>query len=606
MKNKKYIHYCWFGGKPLPKLANKCIKSWKKYLPDYEIIEWNESNVDLEECPFIKEAYENKKWAFVADYARTVALYKMGGIYFDTDMLIKKPIDFLLDDETFLGLEDSFMVNAAVWGEKNPKSYFATKMLEFYKSQEHFDLNNMFSASIPRVITKILNEEGLDHTSNEIQHLKHGITVYPREYFYPLSFNFKDNVFTDNTCMIHYFDASWFGKKEKFRVKLDRTIGQKNVKRLAKVYKKARHAGGFVIKKTLYKPAKYFKYTYLNKGKYNETLTKAIESLNKIKGDYIVMHNPAWLGVTNATIELFNENRVPCGEFLRKKDMKKFANVILEKNIKQVIFSAMCLGWKDLAYYLKKKNPNIIIKVFWHGSLSQVSEPYGWERHIELINMGKKGILNTFGTCKESLVKFYENLGINTKFIMNNVILNKKIKHMEPKSTVIGIYSSSKDNWLKNLFTQIAAASFMKNATVDIVPMDFEIANFANSLGLKVTGIDKPIPRDELLKRMANNTMNLYVTFSECAPMLPIESFEVGTICLTGNNHHYFKNTELEKYLVIDNEESPVEIAKKLELCIKNKDKVMKLYKDWKNQNDKNSIKSAKEFINDGMGDSND
>ena len=75
---KKYIHYCWFGDKPLPKLAKKCIESWKKYLPDYEIIKWSEDNVDLEECPFIKGAYENKKWAFVADYARTKALNEMG------------------------------------------------------------------------------------------------------------------------------------------------------------------------------------------------------------------------------------------------------------------------------------------------------------------------------------------------------------------------------------------------------------------------------------------------------------------------------------------------------------------------------------------------
>ena len=94
---KKYIHYCWFGGKPLPKLAKKCIKSWKKYLPDYEIIRWSEENVDLEECPFIKEAYENKKWAFVADYARTKAIYEYGGIYFDTDMEVVKNIDELLN-----------------------------------------------------------------------------------------------------------------------------------------------------------------------------------------------------------------------------------------------------------------------------------------------------------------------------------------------------------------------------------------------------------------------------------------------------------------------------------------------------------------------------
>ena len=603
MKNSKYIHYCWFGGKPLPKLAKKCIKSWKKYLPDYEIIEWNESNVNLEECPFIKEAYANKKWAFVADYTRTKVIYDMGGIYFDTDMLIKKPIDFLLNEETFLGMEDSFMVNAAVWGEKNSKSYFSKKMLDFYKSQEHFDLNNMFSISIPRIMTKILNEEGFDHTSNEIQHLKHGITVYPREYFYPLSFNFKNNKFTDNTCMVHYFDASWFGKKDKFRVKLTRTIGDKNISRLTNFYKKIRHIAGFVIKKTLYKPLKYFKYAYLNNGKYKKNMDNALNILSNIEGDYIVMHNPDWLGVTSATIELFDNNRVPCGEFLRKKDMKKFASKVLEKNIKQVVFSAMCVGWKDLAYYLKKKKADILIKVFWHGSISQVLEPYGWCRHIELIDMCKDGTITTFGTCKESLVKFYENLGINAKFIMNNVLLNEKINHNESKNNVIGIYASQKHNWLKNLFTQIAAASLIEDATVDIIPLDYETASFASKLGLKVTGIDKPVPREELLKRMANNTMNLYVTFSECAPMLPIESFEVGTICLTGNNHHYFMNTELEKYLVVDNEENPVEIADKINFCMKNKDKVMKLYKKWKKNNDKNSKMSAEEFINDRIGD---
>lgn len=601
---KKYIHYCWFGGKPLPKLAKKCIKSWKKYLPDFEIIEWNESNVDLEECPFIKEAYANKKWAFVADYARTKAIYEMGGIYFDTDMKIVKNIDFLFEDgDSFIGVEDSRFIACGVWYEKKSHSYLATKMLDFYRSQDNFDPNNMFKISIPRIITNILKNDGFDRASNDVQHLNHNITVYPREYFYPLSFNFKNNKFTENTCMIHYFDASWFSKKEKFRIKLNRTIGENNINRINKIYRFIRRIGGFIIKRTLYKPAKYFKYTYLNGGKYKKDLKRAEDALEKINGDYIVMHNPDWLGTTNATIELFNDNRVPCGEFLRKKDARKFANLILEKNINQVVFSAMCIGWKDLAYYLKNKNPDILIKAFWHGSISQVLEDYGWSRHIELLDMGKNGILHTFGTCNKSLVDFYKNLGINTKFIMNNVNLSKSIEHKEPKNIVVGIYSSQKDNWLKNLFAQIAAVSLIKDATVDLIPMDNEASSIATNLGLKVTGVDKPIPRDELLERMSNNTLNLYVTFSECAPMLPIESFEVGTICLTGNNHHYFKNTELEKYLVVDNEESPVEIAKKIELCIKNKDKIMKLYKTWKKENDKNSILSVEEFIEDGMGD---
>ena len=121
--------------------------------------------------------------------------------------------------------------------------------------------------------------------------------------------------------------------------------------------------------------------------------------------------------------------------------------------------------------------------------------------------MSRDGTITTFGTCKESLVKFYENLGINTKFIMNNVMLNEKIKHVEPKNTVIGLYAAKKDDWRKNLFAQIAAVSLIKDATIDIIPMDYEAATFASNLGLKVTGIDKPVPRDDLLKRMANNTI---------------------------------------------------------------------------------------------------
>lgn len=596
MMNSKYIHCCWFGGKPLPKLAKKCIKSWKKYLPDYEIIRWDETNVDLNECDFIKEAYENKKWAFVADYVRTKALYEMGGIYFDTDMLITKPIDFLLEKETFLGVEDSFMVATGVWGALKPKTYFAKKMLDFYKG-EHFDVNNMFKFSIPRIMTKFLRELGYDYSKNEVQELSHNITIYPREYFYPLSFDLKDNIFTKNTCMIHYYDASWFNKRAKLKRKLNRIFGEKFINIANKLYKKTKRILIAIIKKTLYKPLKLFMYTYVNNGKYQKDINMGIDALKKIKKDYIVMHNPDWLGITSATIELFDDNRVPCGEFFRKKDIKKFGDLIIEQEITQVIFSAMCLGWKDLAYYLKKKNPDIKIKVFWHGSLSQVLEPYGWDRNLELIEMSKDGTIEVFGTCKESLVNFYKKLGLNTHFIKNNVILKDKIKHVEPSNITVGLYAARKDDWRKNLFAQIAAVSLIKNATIDIIPMDYEAKEFAENLGLKVTGVDKAVPRNELLKRMAQNSLNLYVTFSECAPMLPIESFEVGTICLTGNNHHYFKDTELEKYLVVSNEESCVEISKKINLCLKNKETVMNLYTEWKKDNDKTSILSAKEFI---------
>ena len=92
---EKIIHYCWFGPRPLGKLEKKCLKSWKKHFPNYKIMKWSEENVDLEECEFIRDAYANKKWAYVADYARTKALYEYGGIYFDTDMEVIKNMDEL-------------------------------------------------------------------------------------------------------------------------------------------------------------------------------------------------------------------------------------------------------------------------------------------------------------------------------------------------------------------------------------------------------------------------------------------------------------------------------------------------------------------------------
>ena len=106
----KIIHYCWFGGKPLPELAQKCIASWKKYCPDYEIKEWNESNFNLNSCDYVREAYEAKKWAFITDYVRLYAMVTEGGIYMDTDVEVIKPLDPFLKHKAFSGFEDEVSI----------------------------------------------------------------------------------------------------------------------------------------------------------------------------------------------------------------------------------------------------------------------------------------------------------------------------------------------------------------------------------------------------------------------------------------------------------------------------------------------------------------
>ena len=246
----------------------------------------------------------------------------MGGIYLDTDMMITKNIDFLLDKETFLGVEDSMMVNAAVWGASKPKTYFAKRMLDYYRSLEHFETDDLYKISIPRIITKILDEFDFDPTKNEIQVLHKNIYVYPRDYFYPLSYNFKNNKFTENTCMIHYFDATWIPKYEQIEMKMVRKFGAKNTARILKVYRFMKRNVKRCAKVCLFPVVLYRRYKRKISPKYLENLSNALDDISKIKSDYLVMHNPEWLGVTSATIELF-DSRVRCGELLRDKDVKR-------------------------------------------------------------------------------------------------------------------------------------------------------------------------------------------------------------------------------------------------------------------------------------------
>ena len=196
-------------------------------MPDYEIKRWDETNCDINECPFVKGAYEAKKWAFVADYFRTKALNEFGGIYFDTDMRVTKDIKNLLKDETFLGVEYGGSVAVGVWYEKNKNSNLSKELLKKYRSYKKFDINNIREYSMPILITNILKKWGFKENFLEIQNLKYGIVIFPRDYFYPLSDDHKHNLFTDNTCMIHYYDASWIPRSEYIRFKVERTFGKK-------------------------------------------------------------------------------------------------------------------------------------------------------------------------------------------------------------------------------------------------------------------------------------------------------------------------------------------------------------------------------------------
>lgn len=219
----KKIHYCWFGGNPLPPLAVQCMESWKKFCPDYEIIEWNESNFDVHCCDYVKEAYQAKKWAFVSDYARFKILYENGGLYFDTDVELIKPLEDIVSRGAFMGRENNAELSVApgLGLAASPGLALYKELLAFYHTQ-HF-LEKDGSLNLKTVVdytTQILMNHGLKQT-NEIQQIAK-INIYPQEYFCPMDYDTGAITITPNTHSIHHYTASWYGKAENYALALKR------------------------------------------------------------------------------------------------------------------------------------------------------------------------------------------------------------------------------------------------------------------------------------------------------------------------------------------------------------------------------------------------
>ena len=213
----KVIHYCWFGGNPLPVSAKKCIASWRKYLPDYEIKEWNESNFDVNIIPYTAEAYKAKKYAFVSDYARFWILYKYGGLYFDTDVEVIKNMDEIIAKGPFMGCENEAKAGAtpAQLGVApglglgvNPGLGLYGEILDIYKDKHYILADGTYSTeTVVTITTELLCKYGLKNTS-KVQEVA-GIYIYPKEYFCPKDYVTGRLFLTSNSVSIHHYDASW-------------------------------------------------------------------------------------------------------------------------------------------------------------------------------------------------------------------------------------------------------------------------------------------------------------------------------------------------------------------------------------------------------------
>lgn len=210
----KIIHYCWFGRGRLPGISLKCIASWKKYLSDYEFRLWNEDNFDLNINPYISEAYQARKYAFVSDYVRLHVLHEEGGIYLDTDVEVLKNFDIFLTLPAFSGFEDDTHIPTGIMGsEKN--GAWVKELLEYYKNR-HFILpdGTMDTTTNTQIISGIMERNGFI-LKNGHQVYKDCMHMFPKDYFCPL--HFGKIILTENTHCIHHFASSWNPNKRKFK-----------------------------------------------------------------------------------------------------------------------------------------------------------------------------------------------------------------------------------------------------------------------------------------------------------------------------------------------------------------------------------------------------
>ena len=239
----KVIHYCWFGGNPLPPLAVKCIASWRKYLPDYEIREWNESNFDVNIVPYTREAYGAKKYAFVSDYARFWVLYRYGGLYFDTDVEVLRPLDDIVARGPFMGCERDAVLQSgkdrmgATAPADAPGLGLYRELLDMYAGLHFVNANGSLNQkTVVQYTTEVLCRHGLRNTS-EVQECA-GVWIYPKEYFCPIDYKSGVCTMTDNTYSIHHYSASWHSRGQKIYGFLKKYISPKLLHRFATFLKR--------------------------------------------------------------------------------------------------------------------------------------------------------------------------------------------------------------------------------------------------------------------------------------------------------------------------------------------------------------------------------
>ncbi len=237
----KTVHYIWFGNNPKSELIEKCIASWKRFLPGWQFIEWNESNYDVNKAAYIKEAYAAKKYAFAADYARFDILYHHGGLYFDTDVELLKPIpETFLKAEGFAAVESNKRIAPGLVFAAKPGNSIVNEIMDIYNN-EHFIVEGKPNEhTVVQYTTEVFAGHGFK--MNGAKQIIDGFVIYPMEYFCAYDFDVHEFNITKETISIHHYTYAWGSGTQKLfkkiKVYIKNIVGVENYRKLLKIKRK--------------------------------------------------------------------------------------------------------------------------------------------------------------------------------------------------------------------------------------------------------------------------------------------------------------------------------------------------------------------------------
>ena len=257
-------------------------------------------------------------------------------------------------------------------------------------------------------------------------------------------------------------------------------------------------------------------------------------------------------------------------------------------------------GWDTLIEEIKKENRKIKVKIMMYGIHDQLSYSDNWDRYNKVLDQYSKNNINEFIFNNKSTYEFFKTKGYPAKLFVNHIDIKNTNEYISENNKYenmrIGLYEAE-DKFDKNIYNQLAAVSLIENHELDCAPICYKISMMARKYNINLLGTTGNLSKKDLYKKMARNDINLFVSFSDCTDTLPIESLELGTICLIGKNNQYFEGHEIEKYIVVEHEDDVTEIYKKILFSQQNRDKILALYLKWKEEREQASTESIKEIL---------